>query len=593
MSSPHSRHPGIPFALGCTLGLLVLSTLSACHSTRALGEVAPSADAPSADATLPRSAAEDRPQLVSGFENYTRPVSTTTPRVQRYVDQGLQWLYGFNDDEAIRCFREAVRLDPNCVLAWWGISYASGINVNDPVMSDAESRLAREALREARARREHGSPVERELIDALAKRYVDPVPDDIRPSEEAYADAMQRVWERHPDDPDVGVLYAESRMNLQPWDYWTFEGAPKGRAEEIVATLERVMRLDPDHPGALHYYIHAVEASRSPERAEAAADRLAHLVPGSSHLTHMPSHIYSRLGRYQDAADANKRAVAADREYLRTAPEQDYYGLYIAHNLHFLAYASMMEGRFEVALRAATELDTEVPPTFMERYPQLADGWAAAAPHVYVRFGRWLDILELPDYPESRPISRAMRHYARSIACSALGRTEESRREIAAFEEVAKTVPIEWTIGFNPAHAVFPIARKMMWGELLFREGKHDEAFRSLHEAVAMEDRLTYDEPPSWLQPIRHALGALLMAAGRADEAEVVYREDLARNPRNGWGLLGLEKALRAQRKTEGLDEIVRMRKRAWSRADVTPTSSCYCEPGAVELGTGNSSTQR
>jgi tetratricopeptide (TPR) repeat protein len=530
-------------------------------------------------------------RLYDGFEGFTRPVATSSPRAQEFVDHGLQWLYGFNDDEAIRCFREAARLDPSCAFAWWGIAYACGINVNDPVMSEAESRLAWEALGNAVAHREKATPVERELIDALARRYSWPPADDRKRLEEAYAAAMEQVWRRNPDDPDVGALYAESRMNLQPWNYWTIEGAPKGRAVEIVAALERVLQLDPDHPGALHYYIHAVEASKTPERAEAAADRLAHLVPGSSHLTHMPSHIYGRLGRYQDAADANARAVAADRKYLATAPEQDYYGLYIAHNLHFLAYASMMEGRFETAMQAARELETQVPATFMERYPQIADGWAAAAPHVLVRFGRWEEILALPDYPEKRPISRAMRRHARSIACSALGRTEESRREIAAFEEIARTVPLDWTIGFNPAHAVFPLARKMMLGELRFREGAHDEAFALLREAVALEDALVYDEPPSWLQPIRHALGALLMAAGRSAEAEAVYEEDLARNPRNGWGLLGLEKARRAQRETEGLDELVRLRKRSWSRADVTPTSSCYCEPGAVELAGGSISS--
>ncbi len=524
-------------------------------------------------------------RLYEGFDRYARPVATSSPRAQEFVDQGLQWLYGFNDDEAIRCFREAARLDPDCAFAWWGVAYACGINVNDPVMSEAESRLAWEALGKAVALREGATPVERELIDALARRYASPPPDDHRPLEESYAAAMEQVWRRNPNDADVGALYAESRMNLQPWDYWTIEGAPKGRAEEIVSTLERVLQLDPDHPGALHYYIHAVEASKTPGRAEAAADRLAHLVPGSSHLTHMPSHIYGRLGRYQDAADVNARAVAADRKYLATAPEQDYYGMYIAHNLHFLAYASMMEGRFEAAIQAARELETLVPATFMERYPQIADGWAAAAPHVLVRFGRWDEILDLPDYPEKRPVSRAMRRYARSIACSALGRTEEARREIAAFEEIAKTVPLDWTIGFNPAHAVFPLARKMMLGELRFREGAHDEAFALLREAIALEDAMVYDEPPSWLQPIRHALGALLMAAGRNAEAEAVYEQDLARNPRNGWALLGLEKARRAQRDTEGLDELVRLRKRSWSRADCSPTSSCFCEPGAVELG--------
>jgi tetratricopeptide (TPR) repeat protein len=563
--------PRPAFRTAATLSApVLLAVLSACEAPRG------------------RSRAEPGPvgeaRLYEGFESYSRPIATSSERAQEFVDQGLQWLYGFNDDEAIRCFREAARLDPECAFAWWGIAYASGINVNDPVMSEGESRLAWEALGEAVARRGHARPVERELIDALAERYGRTPQGEFQTFEQAYADAMAAVWRRHGGDADVGALYAESLMNLQPWDYWTFEGEPKGRASELVAVLERVLELDPDHPGALHYYIHAVEASREPARAEAAADRLALLVPGSSHLTHMPSHIYARLGRYQDAADANVRAVAADQRYLAVAPEQDYYGLYIAHNLHFLAYASMMEGRFETAVQAAHELETQVPATFLERYPQIADGWMAAAPHVLVRFGRWQAILELPEYPAGRPISAAMRLYARSIACSALGRTDAARAEIEAFEAVAKTVPIDWTIGFNPAHAVFPIARKMMWGELLFREGEHDQAFALLREAAELEDKMTYDEPPSWLQPTRHALGALLTAAGRPAEAEAVYEQDLARNPRNGWALLGLEQARRAQRKTAGLDELVRQRKAAWSRADVRPTSSCYCEPGAVEL---------
>lgn len=566
MSRRATRHAIRPLAPA------LLALLAACSAS------------PGLEARLAVTPGEDGARLYEGFENFGREVATRSELAQAYVDQGLQWLYGFNDDEAVRCFREATHLDPECAFAWWGIAYASGINVNDPVMSELESRTAWDALQQALAVRSHAGEVERELIDALAERYAWPAPEDLRPFEEAYAHAMGEVWRRHPRDADVGTLFAESLMNLQPWDYWTPEGEPKGRAAEIVATLERVLELRPDHPGALHYYIHAVEASRDPARAEAAADRLATLVPGSSHLTHMPSHIYARLGRYQDAADANARAVAADRAYLASAPEQDYYGLYIAHNLHFLAYASMMEGRYETAMQAARELETQVPATFMERYPQIADGWSSAAPHVYVRFGRWQDLLELPDYPEGRPVSRTMRHYGRSIAFSALGRTREARAEIEAFDALAATVPLDWSFGFNPAHSVFPIARKMMWGELLFREGEHDEAFRLLREGAALEDRMIYDEPPSWLQPTRHALGALLSAAGRFAEAEVVYREDLERNPDNGWALLGLEQALRMQRKTEGLDELVRKRKRAWSRADVTPTSSCYCEPGAVEL---------
>lgn len=539
---------------------------------------------PAATSQRPKASQRPTARLYEGFGNFTRPVSTSSNRAQRYIDQGLQWLYGFNDDEAIRCFQEAARLDPDCAFAWWGIAFANGINVNDPIMSEQESENARAGIAEALARRENASAVERALIEALQHRYASSAEDDQLQQESAYAQAMEMVWQQFPEDPDVGTLYAEALMNLQPWDYWTPTGEGKGRIEEIVRVLESVMAMKPDHPGALHYYIHAVEASSTPERGEAAADRLLTLVPGSSHLTHMPSHIYGRLGRYADAADANQKAVLADRTYLAFAPEQDYYGLYISHNLHFLAYAAMMEGRYETALQAARQIETHVPSTFMDRYPEVADGWAAALPHVLIRFGRWQDILELNDYPETRPISRAMRCYARSIACSALGRTRDARAEIEEFNTMAAAVPIEWTIGFNPAHAVFPLARKMMHGELAFREGDHDTAFRLLREAVEVEDQLLYDEPPSWLQPVRHALGALLMASGRYDEAEKVYEQDLKKNPHNGWALLGLEKARRVQRKTEGLDQLVRARAQAWKRADVLPTSSCYCEPGAISL---------
>ena len=544
------------------------------------GAPSPAASAPAAPPAPPVTGG----RLYPGFENYTRPASTTSHEAQAFLDQGMQWLYGFNDDEAIRSFHRAAELDPNCAFAWWGIAYANGIDVNDPTMSERESRDAWQALQQALPRREHASPVERALIEALAKRYAWPPPAEQRSLEQAYAKAMSDVWHAHPDDADVGTLYAEALMNLQPWDYWTRDGEPKARANEIVAVLEQAIALQPNHPGALHYYIHAVEASKTPERAEPAADRLAMLVPGSSHLTHMASHIYGRLGRYADAADANARAVAADRRYLAHAPEQDYYGLYIAHNLHFLAWAAMMEGRFDTALRAAREMETEVPATFMQRYPQIADGWTSSLPHVLVRFGKWQQILELPEYPQSRPVSRAMRRYARSIADSALGRVAASRAEIAAFEQEAARVPIDWTIGFNPAHAVFALARKMLHGELAFREGDHDRAFQLLREGAELEDQMLYDEPPSWMQPVRHALGALLMAAGRYAEAEVVYQQDLERNPKNGWALLGLEKARRALGETEGCDALAKQRSAAWARADVTPTSSCYCETGARSL---------
>jgi tetratricopeptide (TPR) repeat protein len=568
--------PALAAALALSAGLAAAG-LGACAAGPAqaeLGSVEPAVPAPPTDGA----------RLYAGFENYRRPASAASAEARPFLEHGLQWLFGFNDDEAVRCFLRAAELDPSCAAAWWGVAYANGMNINDPVMSERESRDAYEAVQRAMALREHATAVDRALIEALAVRYIWPAPADPKPLEEAYCAAMAGVRAAVPDDADVAVLYAESLMNLQPWAYWDRAGAPKGRALEIVATLESAIELDPDHPGALHFYIHALEASQHPERAAQAAERLLDVVPGSSHLVHMPSHIFGRLGRYSDAADSNARAVAVDSSYLATAAEQDYYGLYIAHNLHFLTYATMMEGRFEAALEAARGLETQVPDTFLERYPGVADGWFAALPHVLVRFGKWNDILELDEYPAGRPISRAMRRYARSIANSALGRTEAAREEMAAFEREAATVPIEWTIGMNPAHAVFPMARKMMLGELAFREGDHDLAFASLREAAQIEDELLYDEPPGWLQPVRHALGALLMAGGRYADAEQVYSEDLERNPENGWSLLGLEKARRMQGETDGLDDLVRRRNKAWKRSDVAPTSSCYCEPGAVEL---------
>ena len=529
------------------------------------------------------STAHHEARLYDGFGGYHRSIGHQQAEAQEWFDQGLQLLYGFNHDEAIRSFERAAALDPTCAMAWWGVGYAHGLHVNNSEMSAEASEAAFTASRQAMDRIAYASPVEAGLIRALQARYAMPVPEDRTPLDEAYADEMEALWRAHPEDADVGTLFAESLMNLQPWDLWTHEGDPKGRTLEIVSVLEDVLRLDPQHPGANHFYIHAVEASPTPERAVAAADRLVDLVPGAGHLVHMPSHIYTRVGRYADAADANARAIAADQAYFAVAPQPDFYSLYFVHNVHFLAYAAMMEGRFETAMAAARQLEDEVPEPFLREYVQFADGLMATPLHVLIRFGRWDEVLTEPEPPAFRLLSRAQRRYARSVACSALGRTEQARAEMAAFEELAAEVPEEWTVGNNPSADVLQLARHMMRGELLFREGRHDEAFAALREGIAIEDALVYDEPPGWMQPVRHALGALLMSAGRAAEAEEVYRTDLERNPENGWSLLGLEQALaaldrdadRAER-----DALARRRRTAWQRADVRPSSSCYCEAG-------------
>lgn len=520
-----------------------------------------------------------RPGMYEGFSGYSRKVTTSSDEAQRWFDQGIQLLYGFNHDEAIRSFEKAAELDPKCAMAWWGSAYARGLHINNPEMGEEQSKRAYEAAQEALAALEDGEElrVERALVRAVARRYAWPAPEDRRPLDEAYAAAMERVWHRFPDDPDVGALFAESLMNLQPWDLWTAAGAPKGRALEIVAVLERTLARAPNHPGANHFYIHAIEASPWPERGTAAADRLGSLVPGSGHLVHMPSHIYIRTGRYADAAESNERAIKADEAYFAVAPKPDFYSLYFVHNVHFLAYASMMEGRYQAALGAARKLERQIPPDFLKNYVKIADGFMPTTLHVMIRFGKWEEILNEPEPPEGRLLSRAERHFARAVALAAFGRTAEARKEIERLDSVAAQLDDEWMMGNNSAKEILAIARKMAEGETLFREGKREEAFQRLREAVALEENLVYDEPPGWMQPVRHALGALLIADGRNAEAEAVYRADLARHPKNAWSLLGLRQALERQGKTAEAESLAPEVERAWARADVSPPASCYC----------------
>ncbi|MBX3324224.1 MAG: hypothetical protein KF757_14695 [Phycisphaeraceae bacterium] len=523
----------------------------------------------------------NRPHLYEGFGNYQRLATTDSAAAQTYFNQGMQLLYGFNHDEAIRSFQRAASIDRDLAIAWWGIGYARGLHINNPAMSAEQSQLAYEATQEALRRIDSASLVEAALIRALAARYAMPVPEDRSHLDEAYAEAMGRVWEAFPNDPDVGALYAESLMNLQPWDLWTKSGEPKGRTLEIVAVLERVMELDPHHPGANHFYIHTVEASNDPGRAEAAADRLRTLVPGSGHLVHMPAHIYARIGRWADASDTNVDAIAADRAYFAKAPKPDFYALYFIHNIHFLAWSAMMEGRYETAMAAARELERDIPREFLRNWTFIADGFMPVTYHTMIRFGKWSDILSEPKPDDWRHISLASWHYARGVALAATDHTVEARSELEAFEREAARIPKDWVVGNSAASDVMAVARHMLRGELAFREARLDEAFDLLREGARLEDGLNYDEPPDWMQPVRHALGALLLAAGRPAEAEVVYREDLAKYPNNGWALLGLSQALDALDRPVEASLVEQDLTIAWARADVEPVASCYCHPDA------------
>ncbi|MBL4698479.1 MAG: hypothetical protein JKX70_06575 [Phycisphaerales bacterium] len=517
--------------------------------------------------------------MYEGFGNFEREITTDSRSSQQWFNQGMQQMYGFNHDEAIRSFEMAAQMDDTAAMPWWGIAYCHGININDPEMTGNRSELAREAADKAIVRLDDESVIERALVMAVSARYEYPAPEDRFSLDEAYAKAMGDVHRQFPNDPDVASLYAESLMNLQPWDYWAVDGAPKGRIEEVVDVLEGVMASHPQHPGAKHFYIHAVEASKNPDRAVRAAEELITLVPGSGHLVHMPSHIFIRVGRYGDAAASNQAAIKADRKCFKDAPEPQIYAMYYAHNQHFLSFASMMAGDFETAIGAARDLEAEMPETALRDFAGLIDGIMPSSLHVLIRFGKWEQILEESDYPEWRFMSRATWSYARSIACSALGRTEQAHVEMDEFERRVALVPSEWYVFNNLVHDVLPIARAMIQGELLYREGNTEEAFVIMREGIVYEDSLVYDEPPAWMLPVRHALGALLMEDGQHAEAERLYRVDLVKNRGNGWALTGLRESLVAQGRNGEAMALDTALAQAFASADTEIESSCFCAP--------------
>jgi tetratricopeptide (TPR) repeat protein len=528
-------------------------------------------DATVNDATVP---------LFGGLGGHSRKVTTASPEARRYFDQGLAFLYAFNHDEAIRSFRRAAELDPKCAMAFWGVAVANGPHINNPVVPEDRAKAAWDALAQAKAKAAATSPVERALIDALASRDAWPPPEDRKPLEQAYADAMRAVWKAFPKDADVGALFAESLADLRPWDLWMPDGKPQPGTEELVATLESVLSQDPRHPLANHLMIHALEASPHPERADRAADALRDLQPGLGHMVHMPSHIDVRRGRWQQAIDANAKAIEADRRYTaRSRRPQGFYRLYMAHNHHMLAYGAMMSGQSALALRTIREMVADIPLDFF-RSNAWADGFMAMPLEVLMRFGKWDEILAEPAFPDFVPISRALRHYARAVAYAAKGGLEAARKEQEAFLETRARVPKEASFGNNSGSDVLDVAEHLMEGEILYRSGRKDEGVAALREAVSREDRLRYDEPPDWIQPVRHALGAALLQAGRFAEAETVFRADLARLPGNGWGLYGLQRALQLQEKAAEAAATERQLDTVWQRADLEIKSPCLCLPG-------------
>lgn len=529
---------------------------------------------------LPAPAAEP---LYPGLGSHQRPISTRKTRAQRYFNQGLAFLHGFNHAAAIRSFQEAALADPACAMAHWGIALAAGPHINFPLVPPPMAELAWKELTLAQKHAEAASPVERALIQALAKRYAHPQPEDRAPLDQAYAEAMREVWKQYPKDADVGAFFAEAMMDLAPWNQWTQDGKPNPGTEEIISTLDAVLKLNPRHPLANHLYIHAVEASPHPERADAAADRLRNLQPGLAHNVHMPSHIDIRRGRWQQAIVTNARAVEVDRAFRRTIRGKDpgMFPIYAAHNQHMLAYAALMTGQRELALRYIGQMVRDLPEPLVRENALMAEAMLAMPLEVMVRFGLWDRILALPDkYPDYLAFTRTFHHAARAVAFAAKGQPAEARKAQAIFKELSEGVPKDTAIGNNTGPALLELTTKMLEGEILVAEGKLDEALVELGAALKLEDALRYDEPPGWMIPIRHIIGANLVAAGRYAEAEAVYREDLKRLPGNGWSLYGLTACLQAQKKTgPELAETSAKFKKAWAKADVKITSSCLCKP--------------
>lgn len=518
--------------------------------------------------------------LFDGMGTHTRTVTTSSAEAQRWFNQGLVWAYAFNHDEAIRSFEQAAAEDPNCAMAYWGIALCNGPHINNPVVPEERRAAAWDAVNKAQARAAGGTAVERDLISALTVRYSADVKADRAPMEVAYANAMRAVWENHPTDTDVGVLFAESMMDLRPWDLWTAAGEPQPGTEEIVATLEQVRRLDPDHPGANHLYIHTVEASTNPGRATEAADRLRAAVPAAGHLVHMPSHIDIRTGRYAMAATANERAIEADTEYQKnTSRPPEFYRVYMAHNRHFLVFTSMMEGREAAAKQAAAGMIGSIPAAWAEANAPMVDPIMGIQFDVLVRFGRWDEVLAHPRPAGRYPITTAMWRHARTVAFAAKGEVGNARGEHALYLACVAEIPEDAMMTINPAHKVLSIATHKSRGEIALADGDLDTAIAELRAAVKIEDTLVYMEPPDWTLPVRHPLGAVLMKAGRASDAEVVYREDLAEWPENGWSLTGLRESLEAQGRQADAAGVGRRADQAWARADRKVATSCLCVP--------------
>ncbi|MEQ8205204.1 MAG: hypothetical protein RIA65_03440 [Woeseia sp.] len=516
--------------------------------------------------------------LFDGMGEHHHAITTQDPYAQRYFDQGLTIDFAFNHAESVRSFRAAQTLDPECAMCYWGEALALGPNINvtsngKVVMSDDERRTAYAAVQQAIALQDNASPKERDYIAALAVRYNGDPNTDREPLDLAYADAMRTLSEKYPDDDDAAALFAESLMNTMPWDYWLDPENPKPHTIEVIDALETVLARSPRHPMAIHLYIHAVEASSQPERAEPHADTLQTLVPGAGHLVHMPSHIYWRVGRYDDASTANEKAAAVDEAYIAACNAQGFYpAAYYPHNIHFLWAASSMQGRSAVALEAAQKVADNVRIEMIEEFPGV-EFFKTIPLLALTQFGRWDEVLATPQPPANLEYSTAIWHYARATAFARRNDLTAARAEHEKLVPLRDSADVQFLDKIQyPASMLLEIADELVQGEIAMSEGEFDSAIEHFEIAVATQDALPYTEPPFWYYPTRHSLGQALLESGDALAAEAVYRRDLELYPHNGWSMFGLMQSLDRQEKDS--TEIRQHFETVWRQADVTLTGS-------------------